>query len=1574
MNSSMLAGERRWASARRGGMTVLGKVAVPKPLNLPSQRLENHGLDPNVEIVPKGTHSWGSRSSSSSSNPWISSSLSPNAEGGNVSPTHLSGRPSSGGSGTRPSTAGSDRTYEPAASAWGSNSRPSSASGSLSSNQTPSASLRPRSAENRPTSSQLSRFAEPVPKSSVAWGPSNTAERLGVKSSKEDGFSLSSGDFPTLGSEKDNSVKNIESEDHGRPSSASGRFAQSKEDTKSQADVKRGTVNTWRADGSRSAEDDMHPSMEKWQGDPHQYFNSNTAPQHFDAWRGPPMNGPAGVWYGGRPRGPAFGAPVAPGGFPMEPFPYYHPQIPHPPLAGSQPVPPPGGGPRGPHPKNGDLYRPQMPDAYARPSMPFRPGFYPGPPGPMAFEGYYGPPMGYCNSEREIPYMGMPGPHVYNGYPAPAPDIGNSHGRAAGRGPSGKGLPEQVEADYLEDAKGPKRVPLKNHNERDQREEGDNREHNMQSSVAYPGKSRLPMMPSRKNEWGAEEDTEEATFAKRIAPNENSSRSCEYRVHSADGMKVKSYEGVGNLKAVNNNWTNKSESMSSFPPEMPQLLRTSERDSSIPATTKNSALMHKIDGLNAKIRASDGRNDAPNTSLREEERDGSQMVDRKINNYNGDDGDTAGSFESTPISANHVSVQREVIVPVGDKPMQPTTIASRRSYYGGQGRVDHLSKGKFNSQDADGWRRKPLTVECSSGAAVSDVSAPNDPAHGPNIVVDASENPMVNPTGKIEGDSVETSDSTDIQAQRAKMRELAKQRALQLQKEEEERTREQKAKALAKLEELNRRTIAGEAANGKAERTQSIADNREQEETHTLGELVTVAPKFQQPGHDLITIPNVIVVDRDSNVNQAGESVEVCRNLPGGKQQMGSLESNLSSLPVHEDAHNGSAKKVASQLNDGGISRHKRAGYKQKQNSSLPKSLNEKSASNVTSEVQKDDTHAATVDVTLSEGPSSEIKLSESNLPNCSTTVVEPSVLQKKKSNKSSKNKPKMDETPAVPVLQPVMPNINPGKESVDSSESKNSVSNSDSSVSAVIEPDRGVQAQEVCSPNEESQSRVSNQWKPPSRRMPRSQQANRFVEKPHGSDAVVWAPVRTQNKAKGSVEASQKSIQESANPAKGDNLAQNSSKGKRAEMERYVPKPVAKELAQQGNVPPVSSSITVSRSTEGPGREQYGSDTSAGPLPVNSATGHLGSSVEIEGDGSHNKHKKDHGMWRQRGSTDASHTKGAHLGPSPVSEPSKDVQQSKEHVQLVKSEKELGNAETKNSSIANTSDGYNMSNNTTTATVSKYPSVKDQGATGRGKRHLPRAPRSTGNNPDPESTFSGEIEGSHMHSAASDFNQTDRPLVSKENRSIGERTSSHWQPKSHSTSANNQHGNRTPGSEFVTTETNRLTKKDHPQHKVQVSAQHDKDSGIISHNVSTQSAKSNLAEDSVGGHQQEFDREKKPAPARGRPYSPNQDPLGSGESPPTANRDDQLERSIPSGYRRNGRQNNRSFRGHESRGDWSSGHDNRPHNVPPFRDNRPRQNLHYEYHPVGAFKGNKSEKAEEPTDGGDSMEQRHRE
>lgn len=103
--------------------------------------------------------------------------MSPNADGCTSSPSYLSGRPSSGGSGNRPSTSGSDRTHEPTDSAWSSNSRPSSASGVLSSNHTSATLLRPRSADTRPNNSHLSRFTEPASESLLAWGPSSTAER-----------------------------------------------------------------------------------------------------------------------------------------------------------------------------------------------------------------------------------------------------------------------------------------------------------------------------------------------------------------------------------------------------------------------------------------------------------------------------------------------------------------------------------------------------------------------------------------------------------------------------------------------------------------------------------------------------------------------------------------------------------------------------------------------------------------------------------------------------------------------------------------------------------------------------------------------------------------------------------------------------------------------------------------------------------------------------------------------------------------------------------------------------------------------------------------------------------------------------------------------------------------------------------------------------------------------------------------------------------------------------------------------------------------------------------------------------
>lgn len=419
--------------------------------------------------------------------------------------------------------------------------------------------------------------------------------------------------------------------------------------------------------------------MEKWQGDPPQYYNNNSAPQRFEGWRGPPMNGPTGSWYGGRPQGPPFGAHGPPGAFPMEPYPYYRPQMPPPPLAGSQPGP--QSGPRGPHPKNGDLYRPQMHESYPRPGMQFRPNFYPGPPGPMPFEGYYGPPppMGYINNERDIPYMGMaPGPPVYNGYPAPAPDMSNSHGRAGGRGPTGKMISEQVEAAHSEDTRGPKRVSTNIHNEYE-KEEGGHWDQNVPPNV-HPGKTRFPAS-SRKTEWGAEEDAEEAVLPKRMAPPVNSTSSYEDKIHSADSMKVKAFEGTSNAKGVDDNWTSKSEGPPSFPPVVPQLPAVSERDAVLPAPTKNSALIHKIDGLNAKFRVSDGWGDTVgDADDRGKERIGSQVADVKIYNNTREVVNASGSSHRTPVYRNSASASapNEVTVPpLGDNPVQPISVVPR---------------------------------------------------------------------------------------------------------------------------------------------------------------------------------------------------------------------------------------------------------------------------------------------------------------------------------------------------------------------------------------------------------------------------------------------------------------------------------------------------------------------------------------------------------------------------------------------------------------------------------------------------------------------------------------------------------------------------------------------------------------------------------------------------------------------------------------------------------------------------------------------------------------------------------
>ncbi|KDP31066.1 hypothetical protein JCGZ_11442 [Jatropha curcas] len=1616
MTSSMLTGERRWASARRSGMTVLGKVAVPKPINLPSQRLENHGLDPNVEIVPKGTHSWGSKSPSSTSNAWGSSSLSPNADGGTGSPSHLNGRPSSGGSGTRPSTAGSDRARDPISNAWGPNSRPSSSSGALTSNQTSHAALRPRSAETRPGSSHLSRFAETLSDNSVAWGAPGTTEKLGVTSSKNDGFSLTSGDFPTLGSEKDNSLKKAESQDHGlsgRPGSSSARLASVEErvedcagDTSLHANVKSGPGGPWRREDSVYGEDGGRSNVEKWHVDPQPYPNSSVPPQHYDSWHGPPVNNhPGGVWYRGPPGGPPFGSPVTPGGFPMEPFPYYRPQIPPPALANPQPVPPPGAGPRGPHPKNGDMYRPHMHDAYIRPSMPMRPGFYPG---PVPYENYYGPPMGYCNSgERDVPFMGMAmGPSAFNRYPGQnVPDPGNSHGRTGGYGPSSKALVlEQVEVLHTQDTRGPYKVLMKQHDSWEGKDEEKKWDDTIKTNAPYPLKGEDPRKSLRENNLRADSKKDDESDARRMTLGEEaSSVVIDNRVVPVG--KVKSPEiGGRNLSASDDSSVKKLELVTSTSAEAL-------------AAPKDSTLIQKIEGLNAKARASDGRQDAKSVFGREEQKNKLQVGSHSTNETD----IVSLSHEKTNPSGIVYSVPLEDHFSAGDKSLGSTvltgsTAISRRSTHGTHVRADHRGKGRFNTPEADGWRKKSQVVDPHS--AVSSGHYEISSVHGQDHKsAEDTQNSVPHPSGKDDAESIlPVSDPSD--SQRAKMRELAK-RLKQREKEEEERTREQRAKALAKLEELNRRTQAGDGATQKFESVptgtiqnrleesldlpqqtmvtsksgvpnslsgfnqNTVAQSREKleaipsgamqnrrEESMSAGPPTVVASKSGALSSVLGSSPSMVAQSRESSVNGFEKFSSMASNVPAETPKIACNETVVvheQSKPFQQDVNNAIAVQRSStpRVHDSSVSKQKRMNYRQKQNSSLEKNSNEKLAASSAAEASKSHTDMAS-DATISpEHVADEIASnSESNLPSDPSVTVDSSVHHRRK-NRNGKNKYK-DELSAAETLPSVIPNDTTTLDtSVESVKPKSSESMSDrSSVRSPTELNAANQSSELRSSlaNEETHIRVNNQWRSQhSRRIMRNTQSNKSFEKSQSGDAVVWAPVRSQNKTDVSDEASQNtSVEAVVSSSKSDQQVQNNPRNKRAEMERYIPKPVAKELSQQVNshqvVVSLSNQITSDVTAE---RPETGSLNAEISQTSGTASVKVSSSMEARtGDVRQSRSGKVHGSWRQRGAAESNTNMSRSYQKS-----IEDHQQQKPDLSSVKEQ-------SRHSSEWDASDGWNVPENTDAVTA--VPVLKDQGVTARGKRQPHKSHKGTGHNhnSDEKKTSIGDAEKLHIQSAASEVHQTDSPASSKETHAVGERSTSHWQPKSQPISATNQRGSRPNSSGNLGPETGRPKKESAPQCAEPLLPQPGKDAAATrpqSYHDETLSEKCKVGEVQADGYQ-DLKRERKLAAQRGRPGSPS-------ESQSPSNMDVRHDQRISSGFRKNGNHNSRFGRENDSRGDWSgSGKDNKQHNNAPAMRERQRHNSHYEYQPVGPHNNNKVGNFEPPKDGSHNPGSRYRE
>ncbi|GAA0150467.1 hypothetical protein LIER_09403 [Lithospermum erythrorhizon] len=1484
MTSSALAGERRWGSARRGGMTVLGKVSVPKPLNLPSQRLENHGLDPNVEIVPKGTLSWGTRSSSSTTNPWGSSSADSKAN----SPSHLSGRPSSGGSGTRPSTAGSDRVNETSGSPWGPNSRPSSASGILSSDQSSLTSLRPHSADTRPASSHLSRFAEPVSDSQGAWGASGTSERLGMVSSKKDDFSLSTGDFPTLGSEKDQSCNINESKDRGSRSIHVPPSGEAQE-----KDVMDVAFDRSKRDGSESVGEGLQPSMEKWQAEHQQYFNPNIPPQHFDAWRGPPMNAPPGVWYRGPQGGPPFRPPVGPGGFPIEPFPYY-PQIPPPAFSNSHPVPPPRGGPRGHHPKSENPYRPELHDGFMHPGMSYRPGFYPP---PMAFEGFYGPPRGYRNpNEPDVPYMNMRANHpVYDRrYSVPsAPGPSDSHARAGGPALSSKKKSDDVDFFHSSDSRMSAKFISKQQGEWDGKEQAGNREYMPGTLVSHPVKADKIVEKPRKYEWGAEDNEDDDIYA-----TANFGGGGNYVPEVVRAKDSQSFDKPTDDDIVKKLDTVSPSSLVSGPKEL---------ESASPSTAKDATtLMRKIEGLNAKVRYSG----ADCSSSGEEQKRGLDVAISKVDTF------PRKSGNETPMERNSVyeaSFTHEVVGRRDDRMVHHAAAPmSRRPYHGLLNRSDHGSKGKFSNQPADGSLRRPLSAEIPNVVSTSKVESNHNVLEcGFQHHLEVAE---IDHSSKDErGFVTKLQDPIASRAQRAEMREVAKQRALQRQREEEERIRDQKAKALAKLEELNRRTQSGDSSNPVAKNPVSIETFKEQQEERGV-EYAKTGIKGDSPSL-VIELKNEGALVNDENQKQAVVSSITSEVAP---VRTSKVNNSAETGPLRQDVVDASIRgKSSSELDEGFVQRNKSTSYKQKQNKTAVMKHDENSVSVDSRLGRRSLTDTSVKDREVDDVASSEVSSSiQSNLLDSCNNISQSSVAQRT-STKSSKSNNKQIDAPLVSTAAATgsMQTIYPKTTQEIMMPQAPCLQLSFGTIQVAVNGESGLKMSDQSSslPREDRHGKVKAQH---TRRMPRSQQVN---NKLHTNDAAVWAPVRSQNNFDISEEATAKvepkQEPESGPVAKSDNLGQSSSRSKRAEIERYIPKPVAKELAEQVDMQATLSSVGASTV-----------DDNSSVQPVGSATSvDAGSSAESgPGLAKQNKPGKTHGAWRRRGSTELLHAKNVRQIPS-SSDPRKSFLGDVSLNQSYPDSDQL-QAVTKTTSERNDSGSKIESLSSDVPTTEMHHVPKDTLITGKGKNYSYGGHNKSGNgqNNDNRNVSNEESERSRVQSPSPDINQSERAITPKENRATSERASSHWKPKAYAHSVSSQKGSRITGNQSGTEDT-RANRKDYPlQQRRRSSPQHDESNDID------------------GSHNELVPETKEPG--RGRKLtsykSSNENPVGEMELGIADSIDVQHVQQIPVASRRSGNQVNRSGRGHESHGDLS---------VQGYRQHDRLRHMHYEYQPVGS-------------------------
>ncbi|CAK9201914.1 unnamed protein product [Sphagnum troendelagicum] len=1226
----------RGVSTRRG-MTVLGKIpAVPKPINLPSQRLENHGLDPNVEIVPRGSVSWGSAGRSpptstgawgtgaSASSPPVSNSTWGSKQGGLTTGSNGSGggggawggagtvpRPASAGSGTRPSSAGSIRLgqQEPDTSTannssnppWGP--RPTSGPGVQVQTQVQSQTSfsRPRSAD---TSSRagpsLSGFGDPSAGPAPAVGSHATGGRLGQVDEPHQAsrFKLTRVDFPTLGSEKNPDLRPHPNDGSHTPTGGYGG-------------PERRMPDGWRRDGPPFGGQPALPDG-NWQRDgppPMPSYGGQGLPS--DSWRRevPPSGSPLDDnWRrGGAPPIGQYGpTPRGPGG--PSHFPHDGAGSMHQPHFG------PGSAPYGPsRPGPGGFGRPG--DMYAngplmRPGAPMRPNnMFPGP-GP--YDAYYGHP-GYTNMEdqqRIMSGMGGPGPAGHAGFPF--------H-----HGPS-------FEAYYPRGGmlQGPRHMPP--HNFRDRNEgvgegynEGPSRSRGMKSEGGQTKDGRGDNEVSRERILPSQDTGESHTSGSRLVTNA--------------GGRDQSKQRVGNYsrELSPSSGASPSTTATGVPavaaPKPGQRLSSATSKPSVLGTAPHSAIAA---GEKPLVETSDLEKQASLTSTHATVIDSNgEMNATKVHILKHV---AEGGLESSNSDATLVDTQASDISVVA-----MTT--------GNDAKVSLQPKLRNSSHDGEKeWRAKvgpaDTSNQLSSSAAMIQVPQPARTATSAvSAVADLSD------TAASESETGFTSDY-DYEAQRAKMKEIAAQRARQLQKEEEERIREQKAKARAKLEELNRRSTVTPVA--------------------PVEEAIVEPQKLSDDSEDMLSEPAVVTLEASPALEAGSSSSQQSgrnehgkrerdrrlrdRNAKPGDQRKRTDGSVSQPPPLLPSPHVQAAPLLPSPTVEPPVQYpkpHQHSQQRAKVQQKHPAAKVDQAESAAPTLIIDIPTFADNGGWVIHTPPSQDYDAAAA-VPSVMTISDGPSASRKKKSNRSRNRQRVEGVASSVETTQVAEPNVT---QTLDGSSGSDLPSDSAQAVShggnkLSQEPVKDTFHVEEAIFNL-SLSDVSTgdgvpvtangdsfgkrvQRKPQGARhaarvdrVDRLSQDVRVTDKPHANDSMVWAPVRSPVLAEVSkLEA----VDDHSSEQKEESSKQQRGRSKRAELERYTPKSVKQqhETLQQSSSPPQRAPI-LDIPVQQPAPSVVATEVQ--PILATKDAKMVNESKHAE---SVSKLGRGHGSWRQRGSS----------------------------------------------------------------------------------------------------------------------------------------------------------------------------------------------------------------------------------------------------------------------------------------------------------------------------------------------------